>query len=363
MFHILLAEDEIPLRKLIKYHLEKRGFSVCESGNGQEALSLLENTEIDLVVADIMMPVMNGDELTRAIKTENADLPVIMLTALSTIGDKKKSFEGGADDYLTKPVDFDELELRIRALLRRYGRVSKQKIQTGNTELDFISKTLKIDSVLIETTKVFDACVSQSTETGIVLPVTDLTPASPATPLTFISAANAPNEPVVISDLVVDRIESCPNYANVSATVTIPVVVNYRDNNGVLGSGRSTITVNKNVVLFVPQPSVTPVNISATAMFSSDIGSATGESTFTVTGCLQVIIRVTAVVDVLVPSYGYPVIPPCHAAPAASACPPYRSSKSSHEVSASNRLKPPIERPEPSPVPSSSSAISTTGQP
>ena len=153
MFHILLAEDEIPLRKLIKYHLEKRGFSVCESGNGQEALSLLENTEIDLVVADIMMPVMDGDELTRAIKTENADLPVIMLTALSTIGDKKKSFEGGADDYLTKPVDFDELELRIRALLRRYGRVSKQKIQTGNTELDFISKTLKIDSVLIETTK------------------------------------------------------------------------------------------------------------------------------------------------------------------------------------------------------------------
>ena len=99
------------------------------------------------------MPVMDGDELTRAIKTENADLPVIILTALSAIGDKKKSFEGGADDYLTKPVDFDELELRIRALLRRYGRVSRQKIQIGNTELDFISKTLKVNSVLIETTK------------------------------------------------------------------------------------------------------------------------------------------------------------------------------------------------------------------
>ena len=153
MFHILLAEDEIPLRKLIKYNLEKRGFSVRESGNGQEALAILENTDIDLVVADIMMPVMDGDELTRAIKTENADLPVIMLTALSAIGDKKKSFEGGADDYLTKPVDFDELELRIRALLRRYGRVSRQKIQIGNTELDFISKTVKVNSILIETTK------------------------------------------------------------------------------------------------------------------------------------------------------------------------------------------------------------------
>ncbi len=177
------------------------------------------------------------------------------------------------------------------------------------------------EKILIETTKVFDACVSQSTETGIVLPVTDLNPANPATPLTFISAANAPDEAVTISDLVVDRLESCPNYANVSATVTIPVIVNYRDANGVLGTGRSTITVSKNVVLYVPQPSVTPINITASAVFSSEIGTATGENTFTVTGCLQVIIRVTAVVDVLVPSYGYPVIPPCHSAPAASACP------------------------------------------
>lgn len=177
------------------------------------------------------------------------------------------------------------------------------------------------EKILIETTKVFDACVSQSTETGIVLAVTDLTPASPATPLTFISAVNAPNQDVTISDLVVDRLESCPNYANVSANITIPVLVNYRDADGVLGTGTSSITVSKNVVLYVPQPSVTPINISASAVFSSEIGSYTAENTFTVTGCLQVIIRVTAVVDVLIPSYGYPVIPPCHAAPAASACP------------------------------------------
>lgn len=177
------------------------------------------------------------------------------------------------------------------------------------------------EKILIETTKVFDACVSQSTETGIVLAMTNLDPAGPATPLTFISAANAPNEAVTISDLVVDRLEACPNYANVSATVTIPVIVSYRDANGVLGTGRATIQVAKSVVLYIPQPSVTPINISASAVFSSEIGTYTGESTFTVTGCLQVIMRVTAVVDVLVPSYGYPVIPPCHAAPAASACP------------------------------------------
>ncbi len=177
------------------------------------------------------------------------------------------------------------------------------------------------EKILIETTKVFDACVSQSTETGIVLAVTDLTPASPALPLTYVSAANATNGPVTISDLVVDRIDSSPNYANVSANVTIPIVVTYRDANGVLGTGTSTITVSKSVILFVPQPSVTPINISASAVFSSEIGSYTAENTFTVTGCLQVILRVTALVDVLVPSYGYPVIPPCQAAPSSSACP------------------------------------------
>ena len=177
------------------------------------------------------------------------------------------------------------------------------------------------EKILIETTKVFDACVSQSTETGIVLPVTDFNPADPALPLTFVSAVNAPSEPVTITDLVVDRLETCPNYANVSATLTIPVIVTYRDANGVLGTGRSSITVNKNVILFVPQPSASPINITASAVFSSEIGSYTAENTFTVTGCLQAIMRVTAVVDVLVPSYGYPVIPPCHSAPAASACP------------------------------------------
>ncbi len=153
MFKILLAEDEIPLRKLIRRNLEMRGFAVYESGNGKEALAVVEGGDTDLVVADIMMPGMDGNALTRAIKSFDPDLPVLMLTALSAIGNKRKSFEGGADDYLTKPVDFEELELRIRALLRRYGRVSKQKIQAGNTQLDFATKTLKINDSSIETTR------------------------------------------------------------------------------------------------------------------------------------------------------------------------------------------------------------------
>ena len=176
------------------------------------------------------------------------------------------------------------------------------------------------EKVLIETTKVFDACVSQSTESGIVLPLSNFNPAGPALPLTYVSAQNTPNSPAVISDLVIDRIDCTPNYANVSLNVTIPITVTYRDANGVLGTATSSITVQKNVMLFVPQPSLSPVNITATALFASTIGSYTGENTFTVTGCIQILLKVTAVVDILVPSYGYPVVPPCQQAQSSQSC-------------------------------------------
>ena len=177
------------------------------------------------------------------------------------------------------------------------------------------------EKVLIETTKVFDACISQTTESGIVLTLSNLTPANPALPLTFVSAENTPGGVTTVSNLVVERLENAPNYANVTLDVTIPVTVTYRDNNGVLGTGTTSITVTKSVVLFMPQPSATPINIIAQGIFSSRIGSYTGENTFTVTGCIQIVLKVVAVVDILVPSYGYPVIPPCHEAESASACP------------------------------------------
>lgn len=176
------------------------------------------------------------------------------------------------------------------------------------------------EKVLIETTKVFDACVSQSTESGIILQATGFNPANPALPLTYISAQNSVGQTATISDLVIDRIDSAPNYANVSMTITIPVTITYRDANGVLGTASSSITVAKSVMLFVPQPSLSPVNITATATFASTIGAYTSENTFTVTGCIQTLIKVTAVVDLLIPSFGYPVVPPCQQPPANSAC-------------------------------------------
>ena len=177
------------------------------------------------------------------------------------------------------------------------------------------------EKVLIETTKVFDACVSQTTETGIILPVTSFTPANPVQPLTYISAQNQIGADVVVSDIVIDRLEQTPNYANVSMTITIPLTVTYRDANGVIGTGTSSLVVQKSTVLFVPQPSMTPIEIKANATFSSTIGSFTAENTFTVTGCLQIVIKVTAVVDLLIPSYGYPVLPPCQACQNCNVCP------------------------------------------
>ena len=92
------------------------------------------------------------------------------------------------------------------------------------------------EKVLIETTKVFDACVSQTTETGIILPVTSFNPANPVQPLTYISAQNQIGSPVTVTDVVVDRLSDSPNYANVTLTITVPLTVTYRDANGVIGT-------------------------------------------------------------------------------------------------------------------------------
>ena len=170
------------------------------------------------------------------------------------------------------------------------------------------------EKILIQTTKIFDACQSTSTESGIIFQVSNFTPQDPALPLTYISAENTPNTTATITDLVVDRLENAPNYANVTMNISIPVTVTYRDANGVIGTATATVVASKAVVLFVPQPSATPINITATALFSSQIGTFTSPNIFTVTGSMQITIRVSALVDVLVPSYGYPSIPPCQQA-------------------------------------------------
>ena len=166
------------------------------------------------------------------------------------------------------------------------------------------------EKALIETKKVFDACLHQTTETGLVLTTSNYEPANPALPLTFISTEADPANPATISGVTITRLTDRPNFANVSGTVTIPLIVTYQDANGVMGTATSSITVPVSCILFVPQPSLHPVSIEVTAQFRSRIGTYTGENTFTVTGCLQIILKVVATVLLLIPTYGYPIIPP-----------------------------------------------------
>ncbi|MBE7082205.1 MAG: hypothetical protein E7378_00785 [Clostridiales bacterium] len=167
------------------------------------------------------------------------------------------------------------------------------------------------EKTLIETNKVFDACLTQTTETGLVITTADYSPADPATPLTYVSAESSTTTPATITDVVITRLTDKPNFANVTGTVTIPLIVTYRDANGVTGTATSTITYPVNTTLYVPQPSLNPVTIEVSALFRSSIGTYTAENTFTITGCLQIIVKVVSEVLLLIPSYGYPIIPPC----------------------------------------------------
>ena len=117
---ILIVDDKTRIRRLVAAHLEKAGFDVCQAQDGAEGLEVFRRSPIepDLVILDLMMPEMNGHETLRELRTFS-DVPVLILTARDLLGDKKLGFTAGADGYLVKPFAFDELELRIRALLRR----------------------------------------------------------------------------------------------------------------------------------------------------------------------------------------------------------------------------------------------------
>lgn len=125
---ILIVDDEEHIRELIRFYLDKEGFSVVQAASGEEALHLLENEYIDLAIVDIMMPVMDGFQLVEEMK-EMKDIPVIMLTAKSQSANKLRGFSLGIDDYVTKPFDPDELLARVKTILKRYS-INSQNIVT-----------------------------------------------------------------------------------------------------------------------------------------------------------------------------------------------------------------------------------------
>lgn len=137
MFSIMIAEDDLNTRRLTADVLEENGYSVITAKDGVEALELLDEKHADLIIADIMMPRMDGYELTRQLRLAGNNIPIIMVTAKEALADKKKGFIEGTDDYMVKPVDEEELLLRIAALLRRSQIANERKITVGDTILDY----------------------------------------------------------------------------------------------------------------------------------------------------------------------------------------------------------------------------------
>jgi len=142
MFQILIVEDDLNTRRLMEAVLQEQSFKTINACNGLEALKILENHHVDLVLVDIMMPGMDGYELTKHLRILDQALPILMVTAKQLPEDKHKGFIVGTDDYMTKPVDEEEMILRIRALLRRAQIVNERKIQLGDVILDFSSFTV-----------------------------------------------------------------------------------------------------------------------------------------------------------------------------------------------------------------------------
>ena len=150
MFEILVAEDDKNARRLFQIVLEEDGFRVHTAANGQEAMDILDREYIDLVVLDVMMPQMDGYEFTQQIRSANSNLPILMVSAMQEPMDKKKGFLVGTDDYMTKPVDHEEMLLRIRALLRRARITSERRIVVGDVVLDYDSLTVRRGGEVME---------------------------------------------------------------------------------------------------------------------------------------------------------------------------------------------------------------------
>lgn len=143
MFNIMVVEDNANSRKLMEAVLIDNGYSPILAKDGLDALQVLDKQHIDLIVLDIMMPNMDGYEFTKVLRETNYNLPILMVTAKETPSDKKKGFITGTDDYMVKPVDEEEMILRIAALLRRSQIASEHKLILGKTELYYDELTVK----------------------------------------------------------------------------------------------------------------------------------------------------------------------------------------------------------------------------
>ena len=142
MLTILVVEDDANLGKLIEAVLRDERFNTILAGGVQEALDALDHHHVDLMITDIMMPGADGYSLTEQLRSAGYELPILMVTAKDTAKDKRKGFLAGADDYMVKPIDTEEMVLRVKALLRRAKIVSERKISIGKVTLNYDAQTV-----------------------------------------------------------------------------------------------------------------------------------------------------------------------------------------------------------------------------
>ncbi len=151
MLKILIAEDDRELRTLFAHVLTKNGYYVKGVANGREALDALDGDYFDIIISDIMMPVVDGYELVRTLREAGNTTPVLMITAKDTFDDMRRGFLAGTDDYMVKPINVNEMVLRVQALLRRAQMISERRQVIGNTvmEIDSLTVTTETESLVL----------------------------------------------------------------------------------------------------------------------------------------------------------------------------------------------------------------------
>lgn len=151
MLKILIAEDDRELRQLFSHVLTKNGYAVKGVSNGKEALDALDNDYFDLIITDIMMPIMDGYNLVQQLRDAGNITPVLMITAKDAFDDMNQGFVSGTDDYMVKPVNVNEMLLRVKALLRRAQMINDRRQVVGNTvmELDSLTVTTDTESMVL----------------------------------------------------------------------------------------------------------------------------------------------------------------------------------------------------------------------
>lgn len=146
MNKILIAEDDRELQQLFTHVLQRHGYDVCGVNDGQEALEALEREYFDLIISDIMMPRIDGYALVRQLRDSGSNIPVLMITAKDAFDDMENGFLAGGDDYMVKPVNVNEIILRVQALLRRAKMISERRQVIGNTVMECDSLTVILNN-------------------------------------------------------------------------------------------------------------------------------------------------------------------------------------------------------------------------